>query len=135
VTISVREGRVELARPRGAQTTRAGERLELSPNGQPTRTALSAEDPSWAWAMQIAPPFAIQDQPLTAFLQWTARETGRTLEYASPSVEAAARDLRLRGSIANLTPETALAAVLSTTKFERTESNDNLIRIAERVQR
>jgi hypothetical protein len=85
--------------------------------------------------MQIAPPFAIQDQPLTAFLQWTARETGRTLEYASPSVEAAARDLRLRGSIANLTPETALAAVLSTTKFERTESNDNLIRIAERVQR
>jgi ferric-dicitrate binding protein FerR (iron transport regulator) len=135
VTISVREGRVELARPRGAQTAHAGERLELSPNGQLTRVALSAEeDRSWAWAMQIAPPFVIQDQPLTAFLEWTARETGRTLEYASPSVEAAARDLRLRGSIANLTPETALAAVLSTTKFERTESNDNLIRIAERVQ-
>lgn len=135
VTISVREGRIELAGPHGAQTAYAGERLALSPNGQLTRGTLSADDPSWTWAMQIAPPFEIQDQPLTAFLEWTARETGRTLEYASPSVEAAARDLRLRGSIAELTPETALAAVLSTTQFERTESDNNLIRIAERAPR
>jgi ferric-dicitrate binding protein FerR (iron transport regulator) len=135
VTISVREGRIELAGPHGAQTARAGERLAASPSGQLTRATLSADDPSWAWTMQIAPPFEIQDQPLTAFLEWSARETGRTLQYASPSVEAAARDLRLRGSIANLTPEAALAAVLSTTQFERTESDDNLIRIAERTQR
>jgi ferric-dicitrate binding protein FerR (iron transport regulator) len=135
VTISVREGRIELARARGPEMARAGERLAASSNGELARATVSADDPSWAWAIQIVPPFEIQDQPLTVFLEWTARETGRTLVYASPSVEAAARDLRLQGSIANLTPEAALAAVLLTTQFEQTESNDNLIRIAERAQR
>ena len=135
VTISVREGRVELARERDLEMAHAGERLASSPNGELTRATVSADDPSWAWAIQIVPPFEIHDQPLAVFLEWTARETRRTLVYASPSVEAAARDLRLRGSIANLTPETALAAVLSTTQFERTETDPNLIRIAERAQR
>jgi ferric-dicitrate binding protein FerR (iron transport regulator) len=135
VTISVREGRIELVRPRGLETARAGEQLAASPNGELTRGSLAAHDSIWAWALQIAPPFHIEGQPLATFLEWAARETGRTLEYGSPDVAAAARDLRLRGSIANLTPDAALAAVLSTTQFELTTSEQNRIRIAERAQR
>jgi ferric-dicitrate binding protein FerR (iron transport regulator) len=135
VTISVREGRVELARPRGPEMAHAGEQLAASPNGELTRGSLAAHDPIWAWTLQIAPPFHIEGQPLATFLEWAARETGRTLEYGSPGVAAAAHELRLRGSIANLTPDVALAAVLSTTQFELTTSEQNLIRIAERAQR
>jgi ferric-dicitrate binding protein FerR (iron transport regulator) len=134
IAVSVREGSVELVLPSGAETGHAGEQLAVSPNGELTRTALSADDPSWAWAIQIAPPFEIQDQPLSAFLEWAARETGRTLVYASPSVQAAALELRLQGSIAKLTPEAALSGVLATTQFEQTGSAQNLIRIAERAQ-
>jgi ferric-dicitrate binding protein FerR (iron transport regulator) len=135
VTISVREGRVALAGPRGMETAQAGEQLAVSPNGELTRGSLAAHDSIWAWTLQIAPPFHIEGQSLATFLEWAARETGRTLEYGSPGVAAAARDLRLRGSIANLTPDAALAAVLSTTQFELTTSEQNLIRIAQRAQR
>jgi ferric-dicitrate binding protein FerR (iron transport regulator) len=132
VTISVREGRIQLAHDDGHATARAGEQLIASAQGGLARTTLSPSDPSWGWATQIAPAFEIEDRPLATFLDWVARETGRRLVYASPSVAEGARELRLRGSIANLTPDAALAAVLATTRFEQTASEQDFIRISER---
>jgi hypothetical protein len=135
VTISVREGRVEVAAQGSQHTASAGDQIVISPRGEVVRGTIARHDPSWAWAARIAPPFQIENQPLTAFLQWVARETGRTLVYASPDIEIAAADTTLHGSIANLPPEVALSAVLSTTQFERLPASDPLIRIAPRSRR
>lgn len=64
------------------------------------------------------------------FADWVARETGRKVVYQSPAAQSAAGELRLRGSIAGLDPDTALNAVLSTTQLRRYQTQDESIGIA-----
>jgi hypothetical protein len=79
-----------------------------------------------AKSSQIAAPgFDIADQRLSAFLAWVAHQTRRKLIYDDPEAQAIAHRVRLRGSIAGLTPEVALAAVLSTTSLRVHSSDDN----------
>lgn len=135
VEISIREGRVEIARSNGAALASAGERVRITAAGQVERGAVSAQDASWDWAEATSPTFAIHDRTLAEFLDWAARETGRQVAYASPEAQRTAKALRLRGSIEGLDPDTALSAVLSTTTdFTRYESGDDLIgvRLAKR---
>ncbi|HEY0686778.1 MAG TPA: FecR family protein [Steroidobacter sp.] len=117
--VSVREGRVLVTSPTSSDTGEAGQVLRLNTDGQLTRSILAATDPYWQWTLQAAPTFDIDNQPLAAFLQWIARETGRHLVYATPDAEAAAASVKLRGSIQGLDADAALAAVLSTTQFRR----------------
>jgi ferric-dicitrate binding protein FerR (iron transport regulator) len=117
IALSVREGRVEVTRESGTQIAQAGEHLEIPVAGEVTRTAISPQDASWQWATRIAPAFNIDRQPLTAFLDWVARETGKQLSYATPDVLAQAQKVILRGSASDLAPEQALAAVLATTSL------------------
>lgn len=130
IEVSIREGRVEIASNYGTNTGVAGERVGVTTAGGIERSGLSSYDASWQWATRVAPPFDIADRSLSAFLEWVARETGRELVYDSPAVQRAAAGLELFGSIAQLDPDTALAAVLSTTKFRRLQSPDGSLRIA-----
>jgi hypothetical protein len=130
VVISVREGRVEVSGAHGTNAGDAGERLHLSTSGNVQRSRIAAYDESWRWASAVAPTFDIGDQPLSTFLAWVARETGRTLVYQSASAEAMAASVRLRGSIAGLDANAALAAVLPTTSLRRYETADDSIGIA-----
>lgn len=115
--VSVREGRVLVTGPSSSNTGEAGQVLRLSAQGELTRSELSVTDPRWQWALQAVPMFDIDDQSLATFLQWIARETGRHVVYSTPQAEAAASTVRLRGSIAGLDADSALAAVLSTTQL------------------
>jgi hypothetical protein len=130
IEVSIREGRVEIASEYGTNTVVAGERVAVSTSGSIVRSALPAYDASWQWATQMAPPFDIAGRPLSEFLEWVARETGRELTYDSPVAQRAAVALKLGGSIAGLDPGTALAAVLSTTRFERIDAPPSALRIA-----
>jgi ferric-dicitrate binding protein FerR (iron transport regulator) len=130
IEVSIREGRVEIATHYGTNTGIAGERVAVSAAGGIERSALSAYDASWQWATRVAPPFDIADRSLSEFLEWVARETGRELVYDSAAVQRAAAGLELFGSIAKLDPDTALAAVLRTTKFRRLPSPEGSLRIA-----
>lgn len=121
--VSVREGRVMLTHSNGSNTGEAGQVLRLSNDGELTRSILAATDPHWHWALQAAPAFDIENQSLASFLQWIARETGRHLVYSSPAAESAATEVKLRGSIAGLDADAALAAVLSTTQLRRYQTN------------
>jgi hypothetical protein len=56
--------------------------------------------------------------------------TGRKVVYSSSAAQSAASELKLRGSIAGLDPDTALGAVLSTTQLHRYQTKDELIGIA-----
>lgn len=116
--VSVREGRIELAREDGALQGTAGERLLVSAGGNVERTPLAADAEDWAWASEIVPAFEIDNRPLTEFLVWAGRETGRDVVFASPSAQAQAAQVVLRGSVAGLTPDQSIDAVLATTTLK-----------------
>jgi len=117
IEVSVREGRVEVANAGQIFSGVAGEQLLIARDGEIGRGAVSPQDQRWQWATSIAPVFDIERQPLSQFLAWVARETGKQIVYATPEVRVRAEQLILRGSVSNLAPEQALAAVLATTPF------------------
>ena len=128
--VSVREGRVMIANAAGTSSGVAGERIRVTPRGEIVRSTVAAHDPVWQWAAHAAPLFDINDRALTEFLDWVSRETGRKVVYASDAARSTASDVKLRGSIAGLDPDTALNAVLSTTQLQRVQTKDESIGIA-----
>lgn len=126
LTVSVREGRVAIAAQSGSVQVAANERTAISANGEVERLAIAAHDPIWRWVLQVAPPFDIDNAALADFLTWVARETGRSLNYATPDVQRLSQQLRLRGSIENLNPDQALTAVLATTDFHLTADDSSI---------
>jgi ferric-dicitrate binding protein FerR (iron transport regulator) len=120
--VSVREGRVAVAIAGAKALADAGERVEFGSQGEIARSRMSPQDSSWAWAATAAPTFNIENQSLASFLDWIARQTGRTVRYATPEVRKEAEELMLRGSIMSLSPDQALDAVLATTRFVHTTS-------------
>jgi ferric-dicitrate binding protein FerR (iron transport regulator) len=129
IDVSVREGRVVVEHATNSNTAAAGERLALSKQGVVERSAISASDAQWLWASEIAPPFVIENQPLSTFLAWAARETGRTLVYESTLAQSTAAGVILHGSIEGLAPDVALATVLMTTSLQRKASDSTTIEI------
>ena len=129
IEVSIREGQVQVDTADRTSTGSAGERLSISARGQVIRSALSPLDTSWQWASRTAPQFEIAGHSLHEFLRWAAHETGRKLSYASPATKSAAEALKLGGSIAGLDPETALSAVLSTTKLQSSKPTPDALRI------
>ena len=122
--VSVREGRVELAAANAPPVTAlAGEQLSVDPAGRVERGTVDKRDPGWNWISDVTPPFAIEDRRLSEFLAWVCRETGRELHFASPQAEAAAEAVVLRGSVAGLSPDDALAAVMATTNLTYSDEN------------
>jgi ferric-dicitrate binding protein FerR (iron transport regulator) len=126
IEVSIREGRVEIANAAGTHTGVAGEQLRVAREGDLSRGTISPHDPVWQWAARIAPAFDIEHQPLTNFLDWVARETGKQVVYATPEVQSQAAQLILRGSVDELSPEQALVAVLAPTSFAHRETNTTI---------
>jgi ferric-dicitrate binding protein FerR (iron transport regulator) len=124
--VGVREGRVEVSGVHGAVIAEAGELLAVSGTGQVTRGTLAPDASAWDWVQGITPPFSIEGRTVDEFLTWAGRETGRTVEYASPEVARQARSVMLNGTVEGLPPERALAAVLATTSLEPTLAGDRI---------
>jgi ferric-dicitrate binding protein FerR (iron transport regulator) len=122
MVLSVREGHVLLIRDTERHEAAAGERVEIDAQGQLSRAAISPLDASWLWALQSAPSFDIENQSLAKFLEWVARETGKTIRYATPEVRRQAEELILRGSVDTLNPEQAFKAVMTTTGLTYNET-------------
>ena len=125
--ISIREGRVQIEGSQGASHGSAGEVLSILDGGSIQRTSIAPHDASWHWAIAAAPTFDIDNRPLSDFLDWIGRETGKRIVYASPQALQVAQGVVLRGSISGLDPESALAAVLSTTDLRRFATQDDSI--------
>jgi len=115
---SVREGRVQLQAFGRNQIIGRGEGLRVSGADAITRLAVPPFDPQWQWVSDFLPAFSIEGQSLSVFLNWFARETGRTLTFRSPADRMAAEHTTLNGSISGLTPLQALDAVVATTRFQ-----------------
>lgn len=114
--VGVREGRVALEGPAGTAIGVPGEQLTVS-DGHVSRAPLAANAADWQWIAAVTPAFSLQGRTVEEFLVWAARETGRTIVYATPSAGQQARSVTLSGSVEGLAPDAAVRAVLSTTSL------------------
>ena len=130
IDVLIREGRVEISSVSGRSSGLAGERVQVTASGAVTRSSVGRAADAWRWTRLARAPFDIEDQTLDAFLAWVAEETGRKVVYASEHAQQAAREVRLRGSIAGLEPDAALATVLATTRLHRYPTDDSYLGIA-----
>jgi ferric-dicitrate binding protein FerR (iron transport regulator) len=137
--VSVREGRVEIAGNGSAVQARlqaqlsAGEQLLLKADGSMQRQTIARTAALWDWTQEVTPPFAIEQRTLSEFLVWVSRETGREIEFGSPQLQSSAAEIVLRGSIAGLRPDAALAAVMATTPLDYS-ADRGLISVQPRAQ-
>ena len=116
VRVGVREGRVRLSHASGDLVGAAGESFTVRGN-EVTRAPLAPTGPEWNWIADVTPPFSIDGRSVEDFLVWAARQTGRTIVYASPAAAEQARRATLSGTVEGLTPDEAVRAVLSTTSL------------------
>jgi ferric-dicitrate binding protein FerR (iron transport regulator) len=126
--IRVREGRVQFSAPGGARVVgEAGTQLTILADGEAHSEAIARSGADWTWIGKVAPRFTIENRTLPEFLQWASREIGQEVVYATPASREEAAGIRLRGSIEGLTPDAALAAVLSTTRLTSVEKNGKIL--------
>jgi len=125
--VGIREGRVRVSVAAGDVIGDAGERLTVAGN-RIERARLAPNAADWNWTSEVTPPFSIEGRSVEAFLVWAARETGRTIVYATPDAARQARTVTLSGSVEGLAPDAAVTAVLSTTSL-RPEIGGEHIRV------
>jgi ferric-dicitrate binding protein FerR (iron transport regulator) len=123
--VAVREGRVEVGTTAGDVQAAAGEQLTIG-DGRVARSELAANAADWGWLATITPPFSLEGRSVEAFLAWAGRETGRAVVYGSPDAEQQARAVILSGTLEGLTPDEAVAAVLSTTSLQAALDGDRI---------
>ena len=128
VRVRVRDGTIEWRSSGGTlERSGAGEQLTISNDGRVERTSVPGYGAAWDWTLEAAPSIDIEGMPLSRFLAWAARETGRGIAYATPEVEREAAGIVVHGSITGLTPPEALDAVLATTNVQARVSGGSLV--------
>ena len=116
--VAVREGRVDIMDDTQEVVAVAGERMILEGGRHTTRQMLEAHDDYWNWMTDLTPSYDLENRSLLDFLRWAARETGRELEFEDNELLMAAMRTDLHGSVRDVTPVEAVAAVMSTTNFK-----------------
>jgi ferric-dicitrate binding protein FerR (iron transport regulator) len=111
--VAVREGRVQLSRAATAPVEAgAGERLRLDgATGTIARERVAPSGEAWGWLGRIPAPVSIDGATLGRFLEWYTAESGRRVEFGAAAMRERAAAIRLRGSVAGLTPDEALDSV------------------------
>ena len=117
LTVSVREGRVQVSGGRRPHTIETGTRARFAGRGAPTTVDIDGHAPEWAWLTTVSPAWSADGRTIAEFLGWATRELGYTLEYAGPAARDFAGRERLsgRGTLDTLPPAAALAARMATT--------------------
>lgn len=120
--VQVREGLVEVSEPELSSRVQAGERLEISTTTN-TRDRLKVDPKSWQWAQNLrGNPYDIEGKSLAEYVHWFERETGESVVFSSPEVEARAASTRLHGTIDELGSVDSLKIVITTTQFRLVDS-------------
>jgi hypothetical protein len=91
------------------------------------RRAIPPDGPDSFWALEEAPAFDIEGRSLREFLAWAAKEKGLGLRFTPDSLEASTSRTVLHGSIAKMTSDEALRAVLPTTGFDASAEGAHLV--------
>jgi ferric-dicitrate binding protein FerR (iron transport regulator) len=134
--VRTREGAVSLARAGSAELLEctSSEELRVDANGHVERGTISAHDEEWAWAAELAEPPRGDGLPLSSFLDWVARETGRRLQYDSEQTRERVGQVILHGTTRGLAPVQALDAALATTDIDYSLLDDGSILLRRRLR-
>lgn len=120
--VRVRDGQVEFEAGGRVNQGFKGEQLTVpldsAMDSPVVREPVDPADASWQWVEALASPPAIDGRPLIEALNWIARETGRSLEFASAHESQRANEIILSGDISGLTPLVALDTLLATTELQ-----------------
>jgi ferric-dicitrate binding protein FerR (iron transport regulator) len=117
--VRARDGDARVVAQAGVETSvSTGEQLRISADGDVVRDYVMPHDTDWTWVETLAGTPIVEGRPLTQFLEWVSRETGRPIRYDSPLTETGVATTVLRGSAENLMPMEALEVMLSTTEFD-----------------
>lgn len=120
--VAVREGRVRVERtgpaPVAAEAV-AGEALRIGEASQAiARRRVALHGDAWSWLEAMPAAFDVEGATLDRFLAWYEAETGRSVVFADESQRARAASITLRGRIAGLTPDQALATIAPTVEMQ-----------------
>ena len=117
--VGVREGKVELSRPRSeVLEIDSGYLFDVTPDGAARGRQVAGNDPVWQWTATVAPTFALEGATLEEYLIWYARESGLELHWSTPQSRTIARRDKLSGSIAGLSVADSLRLVQRIAPFE-----------------
>lgn len=125
--VAVREGRVDVRANDDVHAARMGERLVLMTGQDASITDLDTHDAYWDWIGELTPAFDMTNRSLLDFLKWAARETGRELIFESDDSRMSAMRTDVHGSVAGLTPDQALQAILVTTTVRYRIEADKIV--------
>jgi hypothetical protein len=115
--VRVREGLVRFRNKGRDVEAGAGTELTVTPDGQLSRSAMPSYGRDWLWVAALAPDYDIEGKPLLGFLEWAARELGRSIQFSDERARAVAERTILHGSVRGKEPLDALASVLATTSL------------------
>jgi hypothetical protein len=127
LTVRVREGSASIAAPSGAVEVEAGWEVAVDPSGRTTRREIRPDGPEWDWVRAVTPTIEIEGLAALEFLHWASRERGLALSFADSALAAEAAGILLDGSIAGMSVEQALDAVLPTCALRHRVSDGVLL--------
>lgn len=126
--LRVREGNVQWRAGQEASVVDAGTEL-LIDGGEVVRREIAAVGDAWTWAESLAPDIDIENRPLSEFLDWFCRETGRRLVVSDEEVRGQLATIRMHGSVRGMTAMQALSAVMAATSL-RVDLPEGAIRVS-----
>jgi ferric-dicitrate binding protein FerR (iron transport regulator) len=135
VVVGVRDGLVKVAVGNRSANFARGEIATVNAAGAVGGTAaiargrVATSGAAWQWADALAPRLPIEGRNLVDVLRALAYQAGLTLSFANPSVEAEAFATILHGPALDMTPDTALRAILATTSFATVTTTGSADRI------
>ena len=130
-SVQVREGKVNVDTPDSFIAVTPGERVTITAENTVTKAQVLPTDDSWRWTESAVPAYSLSGKSVDDYLQWVARETGRTVTYTNETQHQTALRTRLSGSqsIDGLSASESLPHILQTTQLELVELNDSMITI------
>lgn len=126
ISVSVREGRVQVEAQGVAATAGQGEQLIVNLQGQVARRFVPTHGKLWAWTEQVIPKLDLDGMSAWDFVHWAGRETGRLVVFDSEAAERLARQTGLRGEV-SLEPSRALELILQTSDLEHQIANSEIL--------
>ncbi|MEW6337447.1 MAG: FecR family protein [Acidobacteriota bacterium] len=112
LTVSVREGAVELTRGGERVTVDSGFAVTVAPGRAAERRPIAAWAEEWSWTQRLAPHFEVEGRSAGELVAWVERECGKVAVYADAPAAARAREAVLHGDLVGSTPLETLATVL-----------------------
>jgi ferric-dicitrate binding protein FerR (iron transport regulator) len=116
--LRVREGSVQWSAGGGESTVPAGTELRIDRDQRVTRGAVASSGEHWVWTESMAPEIDIEDRPLSEFLDWVSRETGRKLVIADDATRRRVSSIFMHGNVRGLPPLEALEVVMASTSLQ-----------------